>query len=223
MLQKKRLAIAGAIALAFVNGPANARWLSVDPVQANPNTGQNFNRYYYAANNPYTFIDPDGREIRFAPGTPPELMRNFAKSVRYLNSKGAANGIGAIHASDKVVFVRPAADRTNAAQTNYNPNTNEVTWADQGGVEVVDSTNGESGVISPALGLGHEFEHAMNDIYGDDIGTDLNTYDSQYGNQEERNVIEEYERPAAGRLGEPQRGDHSGTPVKVECSVPDCK
>lgn len=38
-----------------------ARFVSVDPVQANPDTGQNFNRYHYANNNPYKFIDPDGR------------------------------------------------------------------------------------------------------------------------------------------------------------------
>ncbi len=43
-------------------GSATARFVSVDPVQANPNTGQNFNRYHYANNNPYKFTDPDGRE-----------------------------------------------------------------------------------------------------------------------------------------------------------------
>ncbi|MCD9026831.1 hypothetical protein LDO26_01190 [Luteimonas sp. BDR2-5] len=37
---------------------------STDPVQANPNTGQNFNRYWYANNNPYRFTDPDGRLSR---------------------------------------------------------------------------------------------------------------------------------------------------------------
>ncbi len=40
---------------------ASARLVSADPVQANPNNGQNFNRYWYANNNPYKFIDPDGR------------------------------------------------------------------------------------------------------------------------------------------------------------------
>lgn len=202
--------------------PGVGRFLSVDPIAADTGTAWNFNRYNYAANNPYKFTDPDGREIRFAPGAPASFYKNAAAAIRYLNNGGAANGIGTIHASDNVVTVRMAADRTNAAQTNYNPKTNEITWADQGAVDVIDSSNGESGVMSPALAFGHEAEHAMNDFYGD-ISTDANTFDSQYGDQEERNVIEEYERPAAERLGEPQRGDHSGTPVRAECSVPECK
>jgi RHS repeat-associated protein len=37
------------------------RFLSVDPVAADASSGTNFNRYKYAANNPYRFIDPDGR------------------------------------------------------------------------------------------------------------------------------------------------------------------
>ena len=41
--------------------PQIGRFLSVDPVTANSGTGANFNRYWYANNNPYKFIDPDGR------------------------------------------------------------------------------------------------------------------------------------------------------------------
>ncbi len=37
------------------------RFLSVDPVTAHEKPGQNFNRYRYANNNPYVFVDPDGR------------------------------------------------------------------------------------------------------------------------------------------------------------------
>jgi len=42
--------------------PIAGRFLSVDPVGPDPNTGANFNRYKYAANNPYKFTDPDGRQ-----------------------------------------------------------------------------------------------------------------------------------------------------------------
>jgi RHS repeat-associated protein len=41
--------------------PTIGRFLSVDPVTANSGTGGNFNRYWYANNNPYMFTDPDGR------------------------------------------------------------------------------------------------------------------------------------------------------------------
>lgn len=41
--------------------PAIGRFLSVDPVNPGRGSGTNFNRYKYAANNPYRFTDPDGR------------------------------------------------------------------------------------------------------------------------------------------------------------------
>ena len=41
--------------------PIAGRFLSVDPVTTDPNTGAMFNRYMYANNNPYRYIDPDGR------------------------------------------------------------------------------------------------------------------------------------------------------------------
>jgi hypothetical protein len=41
--------------------PYAARFLSVDPVTTDAKTGDMFNRYVYAENNPYRYIDPDGR------------------------------------------------------------------------------------------------------------------------------------------------------------------
>jgi hypothetical protein len=49
------------------------RFLSVDPVTAHEKPGQNFNRYWYANNSPYKFVDPDGRQVAInnnQPGTP---------------------------------------------------------------------------------------------------------------------------------------------------------
>ena len=42
--------------------PVIGRFLSMDPVTADTVTGGNFNRYWYANNNPYTIVDPDGRK-----------------------------------------------------------------------------------------------------------------------------------------------------------------
>ena len=39
------------------------RFLSVDPVTADSINGGNFNRYWYGNNNPYKFVDPDGRQV----------------------------------------------------------------------------------------------------------------------------------------------------------------
>ena len=41
--------------------PVIGRFLGVDPVSTDPNSGASFNRYDYAADNPYRFTDPDGR------------------------------------------------------------------------------------------------------------------------------------------------------------------
>lgn len=44
--------------------PLIGRFLSADPVTAYGNPGANFNRYWYANNNPYRFTDPDGRQSK---------------------------------------------------------------------------------------------------------------------------------------------------------------
>jgi RHS repeat-associated protein len=41
--------------------PVAGRFLSVDPVTTDANTGGSFNRYAYASNSPYRYVDPDGR------------------------------------------------------------------------------------------------------------------------------------------------------------------
>ncbi|WP_426194211.1 RHS repeat-associated core domain-containing protein [Massilia sp. DWR3-1-1] len=43
--------------------PVAGRFLSIDPVTTDANTGDSFNRYAYVENNPYRYIDPDGRGL----------------------------------------------------------------------------------------------------------------------------------------------------------------
>ncbi|MFL7963361.1 RHS repeat-associated core domain-containing protein [Pseudomonas kielensis] len=42
--------------------PVVGRFVSVDPQEVQPSNIHTFNRYAYANNNPYRFVDPDGRE-----------------------------------------------------------------------------------------------------------------------------------------------------------------
>lgn len=75
---------AGFLVLLFITGSAHGRFVSVDPVQANPNDGASFNRYHYANGNPYTFTDPDGRVVKSI------NPANNQKIEQYVNQR--ANG-----------------------------------------------------------------------------------------------------------------------------------
>lgn len=48
--------------------PIAGRFLSVDPIVTDANTGKGFGLYTYVENNPYNRIDPDGREQQFLVG-----------------------------------------------------------------------------------------------------------------------------------------------------------
>ena len=46
--------------------PVGARFVSPDPVRPDAESGGNFNRYWYANDNPYKYIDPHGRQVQYA-------------------------------------------------------------------------------------------------------------------------------------------------------------
>ncbi|MGH8511423.1 MAG: glycohydrolase toxin TNT-related protein [Gammaproteobacteria bacterium] len=63
--------------------PRIGRFLAIDPAGFDPRNPQSFNRYAYANNNPYKYVDPDGR----APKVPYQL--NFD-----LGTGGGSYGMG---------------------------------------------------------------------------------------------------------------------------------
>jgi RHS repeat-associated protein len=104
--------------------PTTGRFLSVDPVVAR-SKGDNFNRYAYAFSNPYTVIDPDGREGRVsfptATGyvTSPFGRRTHPVTGRIQDHNGAdfkAERGAAIHSTQDGVV---AAISFNAKAGNY--------------------------------------------------------------------------------------------------------
>jgi RHS repeat-associated protein len=64
--------------------PMAGRFLSVDPVAA---SAGGFNRYWYANNNPYKYIDPDGRLACTNNGRCEDIIRGFERQGKYLFDK----------------------------------------------------------------------------------------------------------------------------------------
>lgn len=95
-MMRKTVPMLMSIALCAIVFDASARFVSVDPVKADANTGANFNRYYYANNSPYKFTDPDGRLSYLvsrpldAPVAGAVANHNFV--VHHADSPGDPNG-----------------------------------------------------------------------------------------------------------------------------------
>ncbi|WP_081770259.1 RHS repeat-associated core domain-containing protein [Luteimonas huabeiensis] len=123
---KKTLAAAGIVAC-LATGVAQARFVSTDPVKADPNTGQNFNRYSYANNNPYRFTDPDGRLSR-GTGWTDRQWRNFDSAQqsaagslekaagRITNALESGRGLGRVERSFERTFGAGSATPENMAK-----------------------------------------------------------------------------------------------------------
>lgn len=119
--------------------PAIGRFLSVDPVAADTVTGWNFNRYNYAANNPYKFKDPDGRiidtviDVGFIIADVVDIASNGLNAENGASLAGniagalipgatglgkiAATGVIAIKAADKAADARKGAVASKKAAT----------------------------------------------------------------------------------------------------------
>jgi RHS repeat-associated protein len=129
--------------------PAIGRFLSVDPVTANSGTGANFNRYTYVGNNPYAFLDPDGRYRCKASKEDCLMVRNSLKKLRQtirssrsLRARSQLNKISTFYGeetndqSDKVIV------NSGTGQAPKNDGSGNIT-----GGTVVTSTAGETNVF----------------------------------------------------------------------------
>lgn len=94
----------------------------------------------------------------------------------------------------------------------FDPNSNIIGWDPYSALR---TTRG--GTQSPALGLGHEIDHA--DKNPSAAQRLMRHIDAKYDNKEERRVILGSETEAAHLLGESTRHDHGGTTYRVASPV----
>jgi len=95
---------------------------------------------------------------------------------------------------------------------HFDPDTATIAWDP---FSALRTTRG--GTQSPALGLGHEIDHA---VESPRIADCLRIRaDARYDNAEERRVIRGSEAHAARTLGESTRYDHDGTTYRVRSPI----
>lgn len=146
--------------------PGIGRFLSVDPVVADTKTGWNFNRYNYAANNPYRFTDPDGREIRIIGSD--EFVKRIESQIADADaaSPKIAEMTAGLRESSNVHEIRDISESPINQLQSHNVATDpsaESNGVGTGTTTYMDSTRTTSGggvKSSPTENLVHELKHA---------------------------------------------------------------
>lgn len=78
--------------------PVVGRFMGIDPKEVSPNEIHSFNRYSYTNNNPYRFVDPDGREAVSVDSRNNQaiasMINNYASKTFGFNSSNRLEVIG---------------------------------------------------------------------------------------------------------------------------------
>jgi RHS repeat-associated protein len=179
------------------------RFISADPfAEKYPS----WSPYVYTLDNPIKHIDPDGKEVRFANGASSIFKQQFAQAVKYLNAHKASGMLARLHASNTVYYIKEGS-----IFSKYNANQRTISWDSKMGIITTEKV-----LLSPTTVLNHEIDHALqHDENPGKYVQDVKTEDAQYGNKEEKRVIEGSEQKTARKLGETQTGqvtrkDHKG-------------
>ena len=184
-----------------------SRWHSMDPLAEKY---YSISPYVYCANNPVRYIDPDGRKVKFAPGTSDDFKMQFGIAVKYLNETKNGGKLKELEDSKNIYYIK------NGNTGTFNPKKKTIEWNP---FEAIITTNGYE--MSPTEVLNHEIDHAnQNDKNPEKQNQDKKPDGSSYGNKEEKRVITGSEQKTAknmGKLkeGEVTRTDHGGTPYET--------
>jgi RHS repeat-associated protein len=172
--------------------PVIGRFMGYDPVGFVEGNPQSFNRYAYGNNNPYKFVDPDGREVKIVTTDPTAYKTLQDAYVRLTSTKQGMKIADKLEKSSDVYKIAPI---TKDAYYCGNCSTGEkltVRIDPYNNPKLMESTGLE--VASKAAVLGHELGHATGDK--DDGPKRMNNVDKN-------------ENPVRKGLGEPKRTQYS--------------
>jgi RHS repeat-associated protein len=185
---------------------AQGRFTSADEPFADqhPRDPQTWNLYSYVRNNPLALVDPTGTAITVAADATAQDRADYAQSTAYLSrdpgEKAIIDHLNGVQTNYTVEIIHDGNDR-------FDPNTNTVFWDPRSALATADNNGKLDGdTQTPALGLGHELDHAN----GKETGTTANGADPNYETKEEKRVINGSEKKAAQKLGEDTRTNHDG-------------
>jgi len=148
--------------------PQIGRFLSVDPVSSNPSTGGNFNRYWYANNNPYTFVDPDGR-CAAKTGTRICIHAKNFNSARSTgrSAQGSATMDQAVKAQGGEVRTKPGARQEQLGSLNRQSDgslkVEKIANAETGRTKTADTASGNPPSNAQAIVHGHITQSVADD------------------------------------------------------------
>jgi RHS repeat-associated protein len=117
--------------------PMAGRFLRIDPVTTDADTGRSFKRYAYAENNPFKYIDPDGRQI-FPVGTKSEKKEILEITNQIAKSGPAGKAFISRMKKDGPTLVSQGTSLTKKDGS-------VVSLADTGGGVTIRATDGASG------------------------------------------------------------------------------
>lgn len=192
--------------------PQIGRFLSTDPVTAYENTGAALNRYWYASNNPYSFVDPDGRTVEYVFTGGVDKKSGMALMAAMSMSQIARNELRQLEESKHTYTIIIS----NTQSPTYDPNTRRVWLNPVMGLRI--ASTGE--IQTPDVNSAHEISHpAEHDRLGDaEYHKSLTTIEKN-GVSKEENRASALERKVGEELGVPTRQYYRDvTREHVECN-----